>query len=232
MRDDEKDEWMDVFVFWSKANIMATTSVYFFLSWVRGKPSFLHMTVAEESPSTSQGKTASWPIFAVTIELPSFMTGGTGEKSQTLYVEIFLKCILNQLVMDSLTYRESPLWKTDWCFQRCWWPHSCTGRCPQAWLPVSRGTDPLPASVYDLPAERIEERCVSQFFFILSKTCFRFFSSLYLKFGLILVPLYFWSRIAVSQALQGQMSVNWHCECPHISRAKEGWWDWNTTTDY
>ena len=175
MRDDEKDEWMDVFVFWSKANIMATTSVYFFLSWVRGKPSFLHMTVAEESPSTSQGKTASWPIFAVTIELPSFMTGGTGEKSQTLYVEIFLKCILNQLVMDSLTYRESPLWKTDWCFQRCWWPHSCTDRCPQAWLPVSRGTDPLPASVYDLPAERIEERCVSQFFSFCLKPVLDFF---------------------------------------------------------
>lgn len=36
------------------------------------------------------------------------------------------------------------------------------------------------------------------------------FSTLYLKFGLILVPLYFWSRIAVSQALQGQMSINWH----------------------
>lgn len=174
-----KEEWMDVFVFWSKANIMTRTGVYFFLSWVMGKPSFLHMTVAEESPSTSQGKTASWPTCAVTTELPSFMTGGTGEKSETLYVEIFFKCILNELVMDSLAYRESPQWKTNWCFQRCSWPHSCTGRCPQAWLPVSRGTDPLPASGYDLPAERIEERSVSQrrFFFFLSETFFRFFNA-------------------------------------------------------
>lgn len=24
------------------------------------------------------------------------------------------------------TYRESLQWRIDWCFQRCWWPHSCT----------------------------------------------------------------------------------------------------------
>lgn len=224
---------MDVFVFWSKANVMTRTGVYFFLSWVMGKPSFLHMTVAEESPSTSQGKTASWPTCAVTTKLPSFMTGGTGEKSETLYVEICLKCNLNELVMDSLAYRESPQWKTNWCFQRCSWPHSCTGHCPQAWLPVSRGTDPLPASGYDLPSERIEEKCESEeIFFLFVWKPILDFSTLYLKFGLILVPLYFWSWITVSQALQGQMSINWHWQCPHISRAKECWRDWNTTTDY
>ncbi len=24
------------------------------------------------------------------------------------------------------TYRESLQWRTDWCSQQCWWPHSCT----------------------------------------------------------------------------------------------------------
>lgn len=55
-----------------------------------GKPSFLHMTIAEESPSTSQGKTASWPTCAVTTELLVFIIGGTGEKkNSTSYVELF-----------------------------------------------------------------------------------------------------------------------------------------------
>lgn len=47
---------------------------------------------------------------------------------------------------------------------------------------------------------------------------------LYLHFGLILVPLYIRSHVTVSQALQGEMSINCHPECLHITRAKEGRW--------
>lgn len=47
---------------------------------------------------------------------------------------------------------------------------------------------------------------------------------LYLHFGLILVPLYIRCHITVRQALQGEMSINCHPECLHITRAKEGRW--------
>lgn len=53
---------------------------YLLLSWGTGKPSFLQMTTGKESPSTSQGKTTSWPRWTVTKELLSFITGGTANR--------------------------------------------------------------------------------------------------------------------------------------------------------
>ncbi|TNN86541.1 hypothetical protein EYF80_003311 [Liparis tanakae] len=40
--------------------------------------------------------------------------------------------------------------------------------------------------------------------------------------GLIFVPLDVGRGVTVRQALQGQMSINRHCECPHVTRAVEG----------
>lgn len=47
----------------------------------------------------------------------------------------------------------------------------------------------------------------------------------YLQLGLIFVPLDVGRGVAVSQALQGQVFINWHRQCPDIPRAEEGWWD-------
>lgn len=74
------------FMLWKMSYNYFGTYLLLFLD--RGKPSFLHMTVGKESPSTSQGKTASWPTWTVTVEVLSFINGGTGNTTTNLFYNL------------------------------------------------------------------------------------------------------------------------------------------------
>lgn len=52
----------------------------------------------------------------------------------------------------------------------------------------------------------------------------------YLHLGLVLEPLNLRSWVTVSQALQGEVSVNRHRQSSHFIRAEEGRWDWDKKT--
>lgn len=74
-KDESGDKWSE----WHVETLTRGIFGSYLWSWVMGKPSFLHVTVAWVSSSTSHGNSASWPVCVVTSELLSLIIGGTAE---------------------------------------------------------------------------------------------------------------------------------------------------------